>query len=271
MTNSMLWFIVGGTLLLLMGMSALSLLLSDDGLAMMRIRFLRYYRVGDLVTFGPNLQGRVTAINLFTTTLLTAEQDRVIISNRAVLNGAMIMHAHHPLATPLPTNLAPVMVSAAAHSPSGQPLDLPNLAGPVIDSPGVERSADSTARILTTTPLPANAVGDKALPSAAPHPDPVPSELQPVAEPAALPAAGGSRGRHAALPPGLQPHPWVSRQPLGKRPRLGTKSVSALSFGLIPALRRDQVVVNLPLEQPQVTNEQGKTSSRWSWRFGPTA
>ena len=286
MTNDPLWLIIGGTILLLVGLSAISLLLSDDSLAMIRIRFLRYYRVGDLVTLGHNLQGRVIAINLFTTTLLTAEQDRVIISNHAVLSSAMITHANHTLATPSPTNRAPLNVTVEENSPSGQPLNRSIIANSVTESPVTEspvtalpitaRPVDRTAGIVVTTPLPANLDGDKVqLPPINPTPDLLlPESLAASATPprvAAEQVVGEHRGLRAGLPPGLQPLPWTSHKPLGKRPRLGTKSVGALSFGMIPVMRRDKVVVKLPIDQPEETNEPAKTSHSRPWRFGPTA
>ena len=281
MTNDPLWLIIGGTILLLVGLSAISLLLSDDSLAMMRIRFLRYYRVGDLVTFGHNLQGRVTAINLFTTTLLTAEQDRVIISNRAVLSSAIITHTNLQPATPSPTNRAPLNVTVEENSPSDQPLNRSIIANAVTESsitesPITARPVDRTVDIVVTTPLPANLVGDKAqLPPINPTPDLLPPEsLAASATPprvAAEQVVGEHRGLRAGLPPGLQPLPWTSHKPLGKRPRLGTKSVGALSFGMIPVMRRDKVVVKLPIDQPEETNEPAKTSHSRPWRFGPTA
>ena len=268
MTNVTLWFIIGGTIILLLGLSVISLLLSDDSLAMIRIRLLRYYRVGDLVTLGPNLQGRVTAINLFTTTLLTAEQDRVIISNRAVLNSAMITHATHALTTPSPTDRASVNGSAEDdNSPSSQPLNRPTITdsvinSPLIESPNMNRPVERAAEMVATNPLAGNVADDKV-----PPPPAAPTLDLPTAPLAAdtIPS-DESRAQRAALPLS-----WASHKPLGKRPRLGTKSVGALSFGMIPVMRRDKVVVNLPIEQPQATNDQAKPSNSRQWRFGPTA
>ena len=267
MTNVTLWFIIGGTIILLLGLSVISLLLSDDSLAMIRIRLLRYYRVGDLVTLGPNLQGRVTAINLFTTTLLTAEQDRVIISNRAVLSSAIITHTNLQPATPSPTNRAPLNVTVEENSPSDQPLNRPTITdsvinSPLIESPNMNRPVERAAEMVATNPLAGNVADDKV-----PPPPAAPTLDLPTAPLAAdtIPS-DESRAQRAALPLS-----WASHKPLGKRPRLGTKSVGALSFGMIPVMRRDKVVVNLPIEQPQATNDQAKPSNSRQWRFGPTA
>lgn len=63
-----------------------------NGVAALRIRGFRYYRVGDWVTVANNVQGLVIAIQPFNTLVRTPKQELIAVQNRLVIGAPIHVH-----------------------------------------------------------------------------------------------------------------------------------------------------------------------------------
>lgn len=69
--------------------------IAGDLVAGFNLFFLRFYRVGDLVTI-TDFQGRITAVSLTHTTLDNGERDLIIIPNSEILSQTIVNHSSIP-------------------------------------------------------------------------------------------------------------------------------------------------------------------------------
>jgi small-conductance mechanosensitive channel len=69
--------------------------IASDFVAGINLFFLRYYKVGDLVTIG-TYQGRIQSISLTYTSMTTGARDKIIIPNSEVLNKTIVNHTGVP-------------------------------------------------------------------------------------------------------------------------------------------------------------------------------
>ena len=228
---------------------------------MLRIRLLRYYRVGDWVTLGGNLQGRVIAINLFTTKLYTAEADYIMVSNRAVVNSPMIVHANPQLS---PQQLFPQQLYLVAQDNKPQAM-IPQLASNANNDCVRDAMAKHTAEITTNDAPITDAVVDDATPSVPPVTVPT-AALMPVNQP----SVASSQPLTPVQPIDAQPlaaRSVARAAPLRKRPQLGQKSAQALRLGMIPRRQQRQPAQHLPSEEQPKGQAAQKVASGRRWRF----
>ncbi len=246
------WIMISAALLVVCGLGSISLLLSEDGRAMLRIRLLRYYRVGDRVTLGGNLQGKVTAINLFTTKLYTAEADYIMVSNRAVVNSPMIVHAN--------PQVPPQQLYLVVQDNEPQAM-VTQLASNANNDRVSDALAKHSAELATNdTPI-TNAVVDDATPSGPPVTVPT-AALMPVNQP---PLASSQPVTPVLT---IDTQPAAARAaPLRKRPQLGHKSATALRMGVIPRRQPRQPAQHLPSEEQPKGQAAQKVASGRQWRF----